>query len=386
MQITCLQENLNKAIGMLNRVAPNRAAMPIVQNVLLKAKDSRLQLTATNLEISMTTWIEAQVEEEGQTTIPIRFLNDFINSLPHEPIAIRTGANEHSLHFTCQKAKANIAGADPENYPPVPHVDEDKMAVINASDFRQAIARVTPCAATQEARPVLTGVNIAFEDTHFAMAAADGFRLAVQEGALDQPVPEPFSIIVPARTLTELQRARANSEEPVRIAVASTPGHVLFRTQSPILDDAPLEITSQLLQGTFPNYEQLVPKDYETYAVIKTSELARATKTAAIFSEGGARTIRLHMENAQDDQPARTLVAGQSDDIGDHQEYIPIEEIGGNNAKIAFNSHYLGNLLNTINTEKIKVQLTNASSPGLFKPAESDDYTQVIMPMFVNNL
>ena len=235
-------------------------------------------------------------------------------------------------------------------------------------------------AATEESRPVLTGVEVKLDESKFTMAAADGFRLAVHHGALLKPVADEMSVIIPARTMTELNRLIGDREEPVEILMTPAKGQVMFRVRG----GDTVEIVSQLLQGTFPNYEQLIPQSYTTRAVMDLPTVLRAARTASIFARDGSNIIRMHlMPAASDAEPPKVEISARSEEVGDNQDVVDLDEIEGEEGKIAFNSRYLLDVLSVLEKGKVALETTTSSSPGVFRPTDSEEYIHVVMPMFV---
>jgi DNA polymerase-3 subunit beta len=377
MTLSCLQENLSRGLGIVSRAVATRATLPITQNVLLSTDQSMLKLSATNLEIAITTWVGAMIEEEGAITVPARLLSEFVNSLPSDRIDLELPPDGGALQLTCGRAEARVHGTDASEFPPIPTVEDGVAARIDPQVLRSAISRVTFAAATEESRPVLTGVEVKLEGQQFTLAAADGFRLAVQHGTLSQPVDSEIKVIVPARTLNELNRLLGDQEEPVEIMMTPARGQVLFRVPG-------IELVSQLLQGSFPNYDQLIPKDYQTRAVFDLPTLLRATRTAAIFARDGSNIIRVQMVPDGDaGTPGKAIISARSEEVGDNQDEVDAESLEGGEAKIAFNSRYLQDVLSVLERGKVALETKTPSSPGVFKPTDSDDYIHVVMPMFV---
>jgi len=377
MKMSCLQENLSRGLAIVGRAVASRATLPITQNVLLATDQSMLKLSATNLEIAMTTWIGAMIEEEGAITVPARLLTEFVNSLPSDRIDLQLEPGSGVLQLTCARSEARIHGTDAAEFPPVPTVEEGVAAQIAPQTLRSAITRVAFAAATEESRPVLTGVELKLKDDRFTMAAADGFRLAVYRGSLLQPVSTEVSIIVPARTLNELNRLLGDQEETVEVMMTPAKGQVLFRVRG-------VEIVSQLLQGVFPNYEQLIPQKYQTRAEFDLQKLLRATRTAAIFARDGSGIIRLQMlPTGAGESSGKAVISARSEEVGDNQDEVDAEDIQGGESKIAFNSRYLLEVLSVLERGKVALETTTPSSPGVFKPTDSEDYVHVVMPMFV---
>ena len=384
MKISCLQENLSRGLGTVGRAVASRATLPVTQNVLLTADQGMLRLSGTNLEIAMTTWIGAMVEEEGAVTVPARLLTEFVNSLGSDRIDMDIEEGSYQLQIKSGRSQANINGTDASEFPPIPTVDDAVVARAEAAALRAAIGRVAFAAATEESRPVLTGVEIKLSEGKFTMAAADGFRLAVHHGPLTQSTPEEMSVIIPARTMNELNRLLGDHNETVQIMLTPQKGQVMFRLQG----GDTVEQVSQLLQGTFPNYDQLIPQSYTTRALLDSQATLRATRTASIFARDGSNIIRMHVmphTNPEENPTSggRLLISARSEEVGDNQDEVDVAELEGEEGKIAFNSRYLLDVLQALDRGQVAIETTTSSSPGVFKPTDTDDYVHVVMPMFV---
>ena len=382
MKISCLQENLSRGLAVVGRAVASRPTLPVTQNVLLSTDQNMLRLSATNLEIAMTTWIGAMVEEEGSVTVPARLLTEFVSSLGSDRIDLEMEPDSRVLQIKSGRSQANINGTDASEFPPIPTVDDAVVAQAQPAALRTAITRVAFAAATEESRPVLTGVEVKLKEGAFTMAAADGFRLAVHHGELSQPVPEEISVIIPARTMTELQRLLSDHSEPVDIMLTPQKGQVMFRLQG----GDTVELVSQLLQGTFPNYDQLIPQSYTTRAILDLQQTLRAARTASIFARDGSNIVRMHVmpnEEGEEGTGGKMVISARSEEVGDNEDVVDIAELEGEEGKIAFNSRYLLDVLSVLERGRVAIETTTSSSPGVFKPTDSDDYVHVVMPMFV---
>ena len=380
MKISCLQENLSRGLAVVGRAVATRATLPVTQNVLLSIDQSMLKLSATNLEIAITTWTGAMIEEEGAVTVPARLLTEFVNALPNDRIDLELEPGSGILQISCARSQAHIHGTDAGEFPPIPTVDGELAAQVDPVALHTAISRVAFAAATEEARPVLTGVEMKLEGDRFSLAAADGFRLAVHHGPLLAPVESEIKVIIPARALNELNRLLGDREEPVEIMMNPGKGQVMYRVKGA----ETVEVVSQLLQGSFPNYEQLVPERHDTRTVLDLPSLLRAVRTAAIFARDGSNIIRLEMApNTAGDGNGTVIISARSEEVGDNQDEVDAEGIAGEAGKIAFNSRYLLDVLSVLERGKIAIETTTSSSTGVFKPIDSADYVHVVMPMFV---
>ena len=372
MKLSCLQENLNRGLSIVGRAVATRTTLPITNNVLLTVDQSRLKLVATNLEMAISCWIGAKVEEEGAITVPARLLAEFVSSLPSDKVDISLSPRTKTLGLKCARFEARISGVDAKDFPPIPRIEDGITTKVEVDALRQGISRVVFAAASEESRPVLTGVDAEFDGNLLTLAAADGFRLAVYKLPLISPVSQKTEVIIPARTLAELNRLMADQEEAIEIAVNPNKSQTLFRLKN-------IELVSQLVQGTFPKYGQLIPQSYNTRVVVDVAQFMRATKTASIFASDGGGIVRLVIA------PGKITISARSEEIGDDVGEIDAA-VEGEEAKIAFNGKYLIQVLSVLHeaqVAQVALETTNPSSPGVIRPVGVDNYIHVIMPMFV---
>ena len=375
MKISCLQENLAKGLSVVGRAVGTRSTLPQASHVLLASDEGRLKLVATNLEIAITCWIGAQVEEEGAVTIPARLLTDFVTSLPNERIDMSLPARAKQLNLNCARNEASVSGMDAADFPPVPPVDDGFRLKLDAKALRAAIEHVEFAAAADDTRPVLTGIHTLLEDSELTLAAADGFRLAVYKLALGQEVPEKVEVIIPARAMRELMRLLAEEEEPLELAFNAARSQVLFRMKS-------VEMVATLIQGTFPNYSQLIPGSYASRALIDMRQFLQETRIAAIFARDGSGIVRIQLQPGEDVAPGKLIISARAEEIGEHRGEMDVK-IEGEASKIAFNSKYLQDVLQVLDCSQVALETSTPSSPGVLRPVGVENYVHVVMPMFV---
>jgi len=376
MQVSCLQQNLSRGLAIVGRAVATRSNLPVLQNVKIVTDGGMLVLTATNLDIAITTRIGAQVEQEGELTIPARLLTDFVNSLPDDRIDIVSLPDSSSVSFKCQKFEANINGISAEDFPPIPAVDEGAIIKMSSQTLRDTIGHVAFAAATEDSRPVLTGLKVEASDDNFTFAAADGFRLAVYEGKLAEKMKDPIGFIIPAKAMQEVGRLIGSDDSQIEFMITPTGTHALFNIGN-------VEIVSQLMPGSFPNFRSLIPSEYKHRIVVKRSEFVRAVKAASIFARDGSGIVRFQIIDGE--EGGGISITSRAEELGDHQGEIGGVVEGGvdDDSKIAFNSKYLAEVLDVLEEGEISFEMTNPSSPGVVKSVGKQDYTHVIMPMFV---
>jgi DNA polymerase-3 subunit beta len=376
VKVSCLQENLAKGLSIVGRAVATRSTLPVLSNVMLATDGAQLKLSATNLEIGIVCWIGAKVEEDGSITVPARLLTDFVSSLPPERIDMELTVRTQTLNLKCARFEANIKGIDAQEFPLIPTVGEDSKISLDPSMLHQMIDQVILAAATDESRPILTGVLAKFQGEQLTLAAADGFRLSVRTAHLSEPVSEPITVIVPARALAELSRISAEQEQPIEVTITPARNQALFHM-------ANADLVSQLIEGNFPDYNQIIPKSYSTRTVVSTSDFLKAAKTANIFARDAANIVRLEIVPGGELAPGRITLTATSAEVGDNVGEFDAA-IEGEQMEIAFNAKYLIDVLSVIDAAQVELETTTASSPGVIKPVGSEDFTHVIMPMHIS--
>ena len=376
MKVSALQDNFAKGLSVVGRAVPARSTLPQASHVKIETDEGRLKLVATDLMIATTCWIGAQVEDAGAVTVPARLLTDFITSLPNDRIELSVPARGRQLHIQCARNEATMAGMDAADFPPVPAVADGLSLTLEPKTLRKAISQVQFAAASDDTRPVLTGVHTLAEGPELTLAAADGFRLAVHTLQLKQDVPEKVEVIIPARALREIERLITDESEEIEMAINGARSQVMFK-----LPD--VEVVATLIQGTFPNYGQLIPQSYATRTTIEMTQFLQETRIAAIFARDGAGIVRIQLEPGEGENAGKMTVSARAEEIGEHKGDVDVK-IEGEASKIAFNSRYLQDVLQALDdVSEVALETTSPSSPGVLRPIGNDRYVHVVMPMFV---
>lgn len=373
MKVSCLQENLSRGLSIVGRAVSPRSTLPVLGNVLVSTDEGRLKLAATDLEVGINCWIGAKVEEEGETTVPARTFIDLVNALPPGQIDMELIVSTQTLNLRAARSESNIKGIDAQEFPIVPVPEEEDGIPIEPDVLRKAIDQVAFAAATDESRPILTGVLAEFENEQLTLAAADGFRLSVRTVSLPEAVSDPFSIIIPAQALEELGRISGEQEDPIIINVTAERNQVIFQLTDIVL-------VSQLIDGNFPDYEQIIPRDRTAHTVLDTAPFLKACKMAQIFARDAAHISRIQVNPGTELEPGHVRVSATSAETGDDVSEIDAS-IEGEGVEIAFNVKYLIDVLSVIETPQVALDTTSSSSPGVLRPVGEENFTHVIMPM-----
>lgn len=379
MQVSCLQENLAKGLSIVGRAVASRSTLPVLSNVLLATDNGQLKLSATNLEIGINCWVGAKVAQEGAITVPARLLGEFVNSLPTERIDLKLDESTQTLNMRCARFESNIKGIDAQEFPIVPTAASggDAMIRLEPSSLRAIIDQVVFAAATDESRPILTGVLVQFNEDNLTMAAADGFRLSVKATALKQNFGEMIEVIIPARALMELGRITGDQEQPVEVIITPARKQILFHLQD-------VDLVSQLIEGKFPDYNQIIPKGYATRSVMDTVSFLKAVRVSHLFARDSANIVKLEITPTGDElMNGRITLVATSAELGDNVADVDAS-IEGNPMEIAFNAKYLIDVLSIIDSPQVVLETSAASSPGVIRPIGDDKFTHVIMPMHIS--
>jgi len=374
MKVTVLQENLARGLGIVSKAVSPRSTLPVLANILIASDEGRLRLSATNLEMGITCWVPARIEEEGSTTVPARTFIDLVSTLSSDQVLLKLDTQTQTLNVRGGTSTNDIKCIDAQEFPPLPVPDLDGAVQINVGDFREMIHQVVFAASSDEARPVLMGVLVQVDKDKLTMAAADGFRLSVRKAVLSTPSPAPVSAIVPSQALKELARVATDGEEPIYMVLPKGRGQVVFRVKD-------VEVVSQLIDGTFPDYQQIIPRSYKSRTLVSTSSLLKACKQAEIFAREGSNVARFNIKTAQGEmQPSEVEITATSEETGNSETKVEATVDGGG-LLIAFNVKFLREALEVIRTPNVALETSAPNAPGVVKPVGDDQFLHVIMPM-----
>lgn len=381
MNVTIPQSALERALSVAGRAVPSRATLPTLTHVLLQAEPGRLKVAGTDLNLAIITWEEALVAEPGGITVPAKPLAEFIGALPDEPVHLQVNRSDWTLQIVCGSYETAMKGLDPEEYPILPDVEGDGFA-LDPEDFRLAIDQVTFAAATDETRPILTGVLIRREEgaapastPTLTMAAADGYRLSVKSLRALRAPEGPFSVIVPASTLEEVGRLLKGETEPVSMMALRGRNQVGFRMSR-------AAVLSQLIEGQFPDFQAIIPKRWETRLEISREALLKACKALSVFARETSNAVRLVLTPGEGGQPGQVLLQSRSPEKGETRVALDAL-IEGNRLEIAFNVRFLMDVLEAIEDDRVVFEMTTPQSPVKVSPVADPSFVHVVMPMFL---
>jgi DNA polymerase III subunit beta len=376
MKLTITQTQLAYGLGVVSRAVSPRSTLPVLNNILIATDEGRLRLSATNLELGITCWIGADIEEEGSITIPARIFFDLINTLPGDKVSLSLNSRTQTLNIHCGTSNFDIKGIDAQEFPPMPAPDLSTGVELNVSDFKEMIHQVSFAASTDDARPVLQGVLMEINGNNLSLAATDGFRISVRKAEISTPLNTPFKVIIPARSLSELARIATDGNQTVTMVVPPDRGQAIFHLEN-------AELATQLIEGNFPDYRAIIPRRFETRTIISTSEFLKACKQAEIIARESNNVIRLNFR-PQEGGPGVVEFSTQSEEMGSG-EVVVDANIEGPELLIAFNVQFLSEVLEVVKTPNTVLETIAANTPGLLSPVGNDTFQHVIMPMHLGN-
>lgn len=366
MKLSCTQENLNKGLSLVGRMISSRTALPILSHILIKTDKGRLKLSATDLEIGVNAWVGSKVEKEGTITVPGRLISDFVATCDDKTINLN--AEKQDLVLKSEKYQAKIKGTNAEEFPLIPEVKEENILEVSALDFREAVSQVIIASAVDESRPVLAGVLLKVLKNKVKLVATDSYRLAEKTLTLEKPVNFSKDVIIPAKTMNELVRILTTvSADKIKIAIAEN--------QIQFTVDDTVEIVSRLIEGNYPNYEQIIPDKNATQVEIEKSQFVNIIKMASLFARESANNIQIKISTK-----GKLKVVAAASQVGENVSEMNVN-VDGEQAEISFNAKFVLDVLSIIADNKIYLELSGKLNPGVVRPVGSKDYLYLIMPL-----
>lgn len=374
MKLQILQENLEKAVGTTSRFASTRAQLPILGNILISTKKSKIYISSTNLEISASVQVGAKIEEEGEISVPAKVFSELIANLPKETVNL--SAEKEQLKISVSDFSSVVLGMDPTDFPKIPNTAEKEGSLsLSQDEFIKALSQVSFATSTDETRPILTGVLFLFGKGSLSLVATDGFRLSRKTFSLKSENFSGKNVVIPKSVLGEISRVISKDGE-ILLGVQEKEKQVIFGIGDTVL-------TSRLLEGEYPDFEKIIPKSSSTKVLLDKEEFARAVKLASIFARESANIIKIKVLKDSINVSAESSAAGSQETKVDAKVESGSSnlESGKNPFEIAFNYHFVEEFLRSVAGEEVKMEFLSVSSPGVFTDTSDPSYLHLIMPV-----
>jgi DNA polymerase-3 subunit beta len=373
MQFSCNQDTFSKYLNIISRIVNNKPGLPILNNVFFETVKGKVILKVTDLELSISTWIGADVKVEGKVTVPAKQLSEFINSIPEEKVDVELDKQSFNISTENNSASFNTMPAD--DFPAIPAIADGEKPLVrmNKADFVTAVNRVSFAAARDDIKPVLTGIKIEIDGNNISFIGTDGLRLSRQIIKIEK-ANETKNILVPVRALEELAHIVSdlgNEDDFIEFYVLSDKNQVLFRFGE-------VDLVSRLIDGEFPEYKQIIPTGYKTRSEINKNDFINSLKVINIIARsvlGNKMILDIYKEGKI------SLSATQSD-LGKNQSNLACK-VEGEDIKIAFSAKLLSDVLNHLDSEEIVFECSEPVRPGVFKIKGDENFVHLVMPMML---
>jgi DNA polymerase-3 subunit beta len=363
MQITCSKDELVQKLGVVARAVSTRTAVQILAGVLLRAEGGQLHLAATDMELSLRSSMDAQVEGEGSVVVPGRLLVDLARLLPESDVTIEHRVEEGIVRISCGAYESRLNTYNAEDFPRLPELDALTTFSVDREALLDTVARVQRSASRDESRPVLTGILARFEPGKLVMAATDSYRLSVKETPLEGEVPE-LEAIIPSRALLELARIAVAGDE---IELGVHENQVIFSVAT-----EGVYLTTRRIDGQFPNYKQLLPETFEHDVTISRGELLDVVRRTSVMVQRNS-PLRLRFAEGE------LTVTARTQDVGEATESLPVQ-YSGEPLEIGFNAEFLKDGVESITSDDLTLHLISPLRPAVIE-GDGDDFRYLIMPI-----
>jgi len=374
MKVIVKQDQLAQGVGIVSRAVSTRSPLPVLANILLQTDDGRLKLSATNLEMGISAWIGAKVEQPGSLTVPSRTFADLVSNLPSDDVTLSVDERTNTLNVRCGTLNTDIKGISADEFPPMPEPDLTASIPLNVANFKEMIQEVVFAASREESRPNLTGVHLSFEGDYLVLAATDGYRISIAKAIMAQKPAQKIEALIPARALAELARIAVNGDETLQMVFPAGRGQVIFHLHD-------VELVSQLIEGNFPNYAAIIPPSFKTRTVLSTAELLKACRQTEIIAREGSYIARLDIQpESGAEKPSQLEISASSEQTGSSEVMVDAS-IDGTPLLIAFNVRFLREVLEVIKTPNVVLETNAANSPAMLRPVGDESFQHIIMPM-----
>lgn len=379
MKLICTQENLNRVLSYLEKIAGKQLTLPILSNFLLETENGRLKVSATNLEIGIIGYIGAKIESEGKIALPAKVLSNFIHNLPSGDV-LELESTSLGLKIVSTAYQTTIKGLDGKDFPIIPEYKEEYFFSFPAQELKKALTRTLFCMSTNNARLELTGVHIFFHKDRIELAATDSFRLGEeiipltdQKESYIEFLNQNPSLIIPGSTLHEIMHIITPESTDVKIALKEN--QIFFEIDG-------IQIISRIINGKYPDYKQIIPKDFQLRAILEKESFQRAVKIASNFASYNVGEITLSFVP----QEKQCIISSESQEIGTNKTILPIDiQSGTEPLKLFFNPRYILEGINTLSSEKILFSANSESTPISLRiysnDNEGENYIYIVMPI-----
>jgi len=371
MKVEILKENLKNGLGVVERVVGKNLTLPILDNVLISTEENYLNFSSTDLETAIKIWVLAKITKKGKVAVPAKLLSSFVSLLPNEKISLEE--KKQGLYLECKSYKNQIQGFNPEEFPLIPEFKNSEYIEVDNKKLCQGLSQIADVAAVSQSRPEISGIYFVFSKNTLKIVATDSFRLAEKTIILEEPVKKDISFILPQKPAKEIMGILGDKEGKVKIYFS--PSQVMFEMAMKEGSHPQVQITSRLIEGEYPNYQEIIPQKFKTHISISRDEFLNQIKAASLFSgKINEVKIKANTENKEVD------LSAQDADIGESKSSVSAK-IDGETMEVSFNHKFLTDGLSNIKSSEVAFDLSKEEGPCILKPIGDASYIYVVMPI-----
>ena len=379
MKIIILQEKLKEGLLLVERIVSKSLSLPVLNNTLITTEKNFLKLSATDLELGINFWLLTKIEKEGQAVVPVKTLCSFINLISNKQVFLESSGLDLLVKYNNHQTQ--IKGVSPEDFPIIPVLSDEKTLLVNSADFCQGLDQVINFTTPSPTRPEISGVYISFQKEQIIMAATDSFRLGEKKIAFENRnkktadfLGKESSFILPSRAAKEIINIFGDREGYIKIYFSQN--QTMFEVQMEETEHPKIQLVSRLIDGNYPNYQEIIPKKFNTIIVLQRAEFLNQIKLASLFSNR-SNEIKLKIEAKE----KKMEISSQNPEVGNYSSVLTPTQIKGDSVEISFNHRFLAEGILNIKSPEIIFELNGDEGPGVLKPADEQNYIYLIMPV-----
>jgi DNA polymerase III subunit beta len=370
MIIKLLQNKLKEGLNIIGRASSKSVSLPVLKNILIKTEDDFINFSATDLDIAIKYWTLGKIEEQGDVVIPYNSFSSFINLLPNKKITLKT--ENSNILLDCDDYKTQINGVEVEEFPIIPKTEEKQKITINSSVLCEGLMQIIDIPSMSKVKPEISGVLFSLKDKNIYLVATDSYRLAEKKIKIQEKIDD-FSVIIPQRTAREVVNIFKEVNKEIEIIFGEN--QILFKLKMDEFDHSHIEITSKIIEGNYPDYESIIPKELKTKIILNKDEFLNKIKASSIFTSKINEVILGVNPNKQE-----IVIKSSNNELGNYETRLS-GKTEGDNVNVSFNYKFILDGLSNIKDLEVVFEINNESSPGVLKPANSNDFLYIVMPI-----
>lgn len=374
MKVEILKENLKGGLSIVEKIVGKNLSLPILDNVLISTEDNFLSLSSTDLETAIKLWVLAKITKKGKVVVPAKFVSSLVSLFPNDKILLEEKGQ--GLYVECNNFKNQVQGFNPEEFPLIPEFKNTDSLDVDNTKLCQGLSQVVDVASPSQSRPEISGIYFIFSKNIIKIVATDSFRLAEKTITLETPVKRDVSFILPQKPAREVMNVMSGKEGKIKIYFS--PNQTMFESLMKEAHHPEIQIISRLIEGEYPNYEEIIPGKFKTKVIVKRDEFLNQIKAAALFS-GKINEVKIKVNL----QNKNIEISAKSPDIGESQSEIPAK-VEGEEIEVSFNHKFLADGLQNISSSEVIFEMSKEEGPCVLKPVGDASYIYVVMPIKSN--